>query len=201
MPMSSIIVLAPSALLVLMLALCASAFILLIGWPLVAAIARMGASTISAAILATFALPAAASTGSDLLTALTPSLLDLAGVALTALIGFATVRFQHWTGIQIEARHREALHSATMTAARLAMARGLTREVAIEFVAAYARASVPDALKRLSPSAETLDALVRSKLLEMASAEHPVRPGRGNRTRPYDRIPQGANLPPLSNQG
>ncbi|AZB64569.1 hypothetical protein EBL87_12725 [Cereibacter sphaeroides] len=157
-----------SPIIVLTLALCVSAFILLVGWPLVADLARMAASVISAAIIVTLALPAAASTGSDLLTALAPSLLDLAGVALTALIGFATVRFQRWTGIQIEARHREALHSAIMTAARVAVARGLTREVASEFVAAYVRASVPEALKRLSPSAETLDALVRSKLLEVS---------------------------------
>ncbi|SNS12423.1 hypothetical protein SAMN05421763_1011 [[Luteovulum] sphaeroides subsp. megalophilum] len=163
--MSPIFILVPQAPLVLMLALCALAFILLVGWPLVAALARVAASLISAVILAA---PAAASTGSDLLTALAPSLLDLAGVALTALIGFATVRFQRWTGIQIEARHREALHSAIMTAARVAVARGLTREVASEFVGAHVRASVPDALKRLSPTAETLDALVRSKLLEAA---------------------------------
>ncbi|WP_160384126.1 hypothetical protein, partial [Cereibacter sphaeroides] len=138
------------------------------GGPRGAAIARMRASLIAAAILATLAVPAAASTGSDLLTALTPSLLDLAGVALTALIGFATVRFQRWTGIQIEARHREALHSAIMTAARVAVARGLTREIAAEFVSSYVRASVPEAMKRLSPSVDTLDALVRSKLLEVA---------------------------------
>ncbi len=86
---------------------------------------------------------------------------------LTAPIGLVAVRIQRWAGIQIEARHREALHSAIMTAARLAVARDLTREVAIEFVAAYARASVPDALKRLSPSAEALDALIRSKLLQV----------------------------------
>ncbi|RHZ95631.1 hypothetical protein D1122_14440 [Cereibacter sphaeroides] len=153
-----------SPIIILALALCALAFILLISWPLVAALARLA---VSVAIIATLALPAAASTGSDLLTALTPSLLDLAGVALTALIGVATVRFQRWTGIQIEARHREALHSAIMTAARVAVAQGLTREVATEFVAAYARSSVPDALKRLSPSSETMDALVRSKLLEV----------------------------------
>ncbi|EGJ19522.1 hypothetical protein RSWS8N_15219 [Cereibacter sphaeroides WS8N] len=163
--MSPIIVLAPPAPLVLMLALCALAFIQLVGLPLLAALARIA---ISVPIVAMLALPAAASTGSDLLTTLTPGLLDLAGVVLTALIGLAAVRFQRWTGIQIEARHREALHSAIMTAARVAVARGLTRDVATEFVAAYVRASVPDALKRLSPSAETLDALVRSKLLEVA---------------------------------
>ncbi|MFQ6777305.1 hypothetical protein V6Z69_19065 [Cereibacter sphaeroides] len=163
--MSPIFIFAPSAPFLLMLAMRARLFILLVGWPLVA---RVAASMISAIILATLALPAAASTGSDLLTALAPSLLDLAGVALTALIGLATVRFQRWTGIQIEARHREALHSAIMTAARLAVARGLTREVATEFVSSYTRASVPEALKRLSPSTETFDALVRSKLLEMA---------------------------------
>ncbi|ABN78433.1 hypothetical protein [Cereibacter sphaeroides] len=162
--MSPIIVLAPPAPLVLMLALCALAFILLVGWPLVAALARI---VVSAVIIAMIALPAAAATGSDLLTAVTPGLIDLASVALTALIGLAAVRFQRWTGIQIEARHREALHSAIMTAARVAVDRGLTRDVATEFVAAYARASVPDALKRLSPSAETMDALIRSKLLEV----------------------------------
>ncbi|RHZ95159.1 hypothetical protein D1114_10125 [Cereibacter sphaeroides] len=152
---------------IFILALCALAFILLISWPLVATLARVGASVIPAAILATLAVPVAAATGSELLNALTPSLLDLAGVVLTALIGFATVRFQRWTGIQIEARHREALHSAIMTAARVAVARGLRREVAAEFVSSYARASVPEALKRLSPSVETFDALVRSKLLEV----------------------------------
>ncbi len=163
--MSPIFLLAPPAPLVLMLALCALAFILLVGLPLVAALARL---VVTVAILATLALPAAASTGSDLLTALTPGLLDLAGVVLTALIGLAAVRFQRWTGIQIEARHREALHSAIMTAARVAVARGLTRDVATEFVAAYVRASVPDALKRLSPSAETLEGLIGSKLLEVS---------------------------------
>ncbi|ACM03852.1 hypothetical protein [Cereibacter sphaeroides] len=154
-----------SPIFILALALCALAFILLVGWPLRAALARL---PVSIAIFATLVLPAAASTGSDLLNALTPSLLDLAGVALTALIGFATVRFQRWTGIQIEARHREALHSAIMTAARLAVARGFAPDEAADFVLSYVRNSVPDALKRLAPPAETFDALVRSKLLEMA---------------------------------
>ncbi|WYK06411.1 hypothetical protein DWF04_022480 [Cereibacter sphaeroides f. sp. denitrificans] len=153
-----------SPIIFLALALCPLAFILLVGWPLITALARVAASM----ILATLALPAAASTGSDVMTALMPSLLDFAGVVLTALIGFATVRFQRWTGIQIETRHREALHSATMTAARVAVAHGLTRDAATEFVLSYARASVPDALERLSPSVQTLDALVRSKLLETA---------------------------------
>ncbi|MGC9449721.1 hypothetical protein [Cereibacter johrii] len=155
-----------SPIITLALALCASAFILLVGWPLVAALARAAASVVSAAILATLAVPAFASTGSDLLSALMPSLLDLAGVALTALIGFATVRFQRWTGIQIEARHREALHSAIMTAARLAVARKLAPDAATEFVSSYVRNSVPDALRELAPPASTLDALVRSRLAQ-----------------------------------
>ncbi|ODM43942.1 hypothetical protein [Cereibacter johrii] len=163
--MSPIIVPAPLAPLVLMLALCALVFILLVGLPLLTALARFA---VSAAIVAMLALPAAASTGSDLLTALTPSLLDLAGVVLTALIGFATVRFQRWTGIQIEAQHREALHSAIMTAARVAVARKLAPDAATEFVASYVRDSVPDALKQLAPPASTLDALVRSRLAQAA---------------------------------
>ncbi|MGC9448619.1 hypothetical protein [Cereibacter johrii] len=152
----------------LVLAFCSLAFILLVGGPLVAALARVAPSVTSAAILATLAVPAAASTGRDLLTALTSSLLDLAGVVLTALIGFATVRFQRWTGIQIEARHREALHSAIMTAARLAVARKLAPDAATEFVSNYVRNSVPDALKQLAPPADTLNALVRSRLAQAA---------------------------------
>ncbi|RAZ82410.1 hypothetical protein [Cereibacter johrii] len=68
--MSQIFILAPSAPLVLMLALCALAFILLVGWPLIAALARI---VVSAVIIAMIALPAAAATGGDLLTTLTPS--------------------------------------------------------------------------------------------------------------------------------
>ncbi|EKX56139.1 hypothetical protein D516_3276 [Rhodobacter sp. AKP1] len=166
--MSPILILAPQAPFVLMLALCALAFILLISWPLVAALARVAALVISVAILVTLAVPAAAATGSNLLTALTPSLLDLAGVALTALIGFATVRFQRWTGIQIEARHREALHSAIMTAARLAVARKLDPDAARNFVSSYVRNSVPDALRQLAPLADTFDALIRSRLAQAA---------------------------------
>ncbi|RAZ82102.1 hypothetical protein [Cereibacter johrii] len=154
-----------SLIFILALALCALAFILFVGWPLVAALIPMTSSVISAAILATLAVPAAASTGGDLLTALTPSLLDLAGVALTALIGLATVRFQRWTGIQIEARHREALHSAIMTAAQVAVARKLAPDAATEFVSSYVRNSVPDALQQLAPPADTFDALIRSKLV------------------------------------
>ncbi len=163
--MFPIFILTPQAPFVLMFALCALAFILLVGWPLVAALARLA---VSIAIIVTLALPAAASTGSDLLNALMPSLLDLAGVALTALIGFATFRFQRWTGVQIEARHREALHSAIMTAARLAVARKLAPDAATEFVSSYVRESVPDAMKQLAPPADTLDALVRSRLAQAA---------------------------------
>ncbi len=166
--MSTVLMLAPSAHLVLMLALCALAFILLVGWPLVAALTRMPFSVIPAMILVTLAVPAAASTGSDLLTALTPGLLDLASAVLTAVIGLVAVRFQRWTGIQIEARHREALHSAIMTAARLAVARKLATDAAANFVLSYVRGSVPDALKQLAPPADTLDALVRSRLTEAA---------------------------------
>ncbi|MGP3699181.1 hypothetical protein [Rhodobacter sp. NSM] len=127
---------------------------------------KMIITTLAAITMAVIGLPAAASTGSDIIAALTPSLLDMLGVVLTSLIGLAAVRVQQWTGIQIEAKHREALHSAIMTAARTAVARGLTREVATEFVSSYIRASVPDALRRLAPSAETLEALIRSKLTE-----------------------------------
>lgn len=101
----------------------------------------------------------------DLISTLTPSLIELAGAMLAFAISAAAVRFHRLTGLQIEARHREALHSAIMTAARTAVARGLTRDVATEFVAAYVKASVPDALRHLAPPAEALEGLIRSKLI------------------------------------
>lgn len=152
-----------SIVLILAFALCALAFILLVGWPLAAALSRI---LVSAVLFAALALPAAAASG-ELLTALTPSLLDLSGAVLTFVISAAALRFQRWTGIQIEARHREALHSALMTAARLAVSRGLTQEAGTSFVTSYVQASVPDALRGLAPSESTLVDLAKSKLAQL----------------------------------
>ena len=60
-------------------------------------------------------------------------------------------------GIEIEARHREALHSALMTGVRRALASGLQeREAVAEATVNHVRTSVPDALAALNPAPRQL---------------------------------------------
>jgi hypothetical protein len=112
------------------------------------------------------ALPASAGTLDTLITAATPGLVEILGVVLTGLIGWAAnVARQKW-GIEIEVRHREALQSALLNGARLALARQLTGAAAADLIIGFVRQSVPDALAALRPSVETLEILAGAKLEE-----------------------------------
>lgn len=103
----------------------------------------------------------------QILAALLPHLLEIAALALTALIGWAAQRFNAWTGIQIEARHRDALHLAIMTGIRRALDAGQSHDVAIDAAVEYAKKSVPDAIRALKPARDILGAIARSKLGEV----------------------------------
>ena len=63
---------------------------------------------------------------------------------LTLIIGWLAAQARARWGIEIEARHREALHSALMTGVRYAVARDL-KEPNVDAKAAvdYVRTSVP----------------------------------------------------------
>lgn len=102
-----------------------------------------------------------------LLQALLPHILEILGAFLTVVIGWAanTVR-QRW-GIQIEQAHREALHGALMTGARAALSRGLNTQQAIDQATAYAKHSVPEAIRRLRPSEVVLAELARAKIAQI----------------------------------
>lgn len=102
-----------------------------------------------------------------------PYLSVLAEVAITALLGFLATRLSAWTGITIEASHREALHSAAMTGVNLALSRldvsmsGVSVDVRSAVVAdavAWVLRSVPDALKHLNVTPEKVRAIVEAKL-------------------------------------
>ena len=69
-----------------------------------------------------------------------------------------------------EARHREALQSALLNGARLALDRQLTGKAAIDLVLTFIRSSVPDAIGNLKATPEVLTDLARAKL-EQAAAE------------------------------
>ena len=100
-----------------------------------------------------------------LLQSLMPHFLEILGAMLTVLIGWAADTARRRWGLDIEARHREALHSALMTGARIAVERGLTSATGVSFAIGYAESSVPGAITALRPSPEVLSNLARSKLI------------------------------------
>jgi hypothetical protein len=73
-----------------------------------------------------------------------PLVATLASILIPLIVAYAANRFRAWTGIEIEARHREALQSALANAARIVLASGRM----IDGIS-YVNASVPDALKAL----------------------------------------------------
>ncbi len=102
----------------------------------------------------------------DLLQELMPVALSGLSLLLTALIGSAAQTAKQRWGLDIEARHREALHRAMMSGIRAAVDRGPNEAVEDLACAAveHAKASVPDAIRRLRPSDNVLENLARSKL-------------------------------------
>lgn len=83
------------------------------------------------------------------------------------LIAYVVMLFQRWTGIQIEEKYRDDLHSAIRNGVLQAASRGLTGLEAKKLIAGYVTESVPDALNRLAPSPEVLDGLIRAKMTEL----------------------------------
>lgn len=118
--------------------------------------------------LVLLAVPAAAqnSPAAGLVAAITPLLIDLLAIVLMAALTWAAAWGKRKFGIDIEAKHRDALHSALMTGARLAAARQLTGPSALQLILDYVRKSVPDALATLAPSHTVLTDLADATLQE-----------------------------------
>ncbi|KUP91808.1 hypothetical protein [Tritonibacter horizontis] len=102
----------------------------------------------------------------DILQELTPVLLSGLSLLLSALIATAAQTAKQRWGLDIEARHREALHAALISGVKAAIERGPEEaaEVLIREAVDHAKASVPDAIQRLAPGEHVLDTLARSKL-------------------------------------
>lgn len=116
-------------------------------------------------------LPAAAGAIDTFIAAASPGIIDLIGLALTGIIGWAAAAARRKWGIEIEARYREALHSALMTGAQLAMKNELTGKAAIDLVLRYIKQSVPDAIGSLKPSPDVLTDLAKAKIEQVAQAK------------------------------
>lgn len=95
-----------------------------------------------------------------------PIVLTFIAAFLARILAAAAKVAQDRWGIEIEATHREALHSALMSGIRAALSRGLTGQAVIDAAVVHARGSVPDALAHLNPAAEVLANLAKSKLRE-----------------------------------
>lgn len=102
----------------------------------------------------------------NIYSAVLPTILQAIAAVLGLLLIRATTYASTRWNIEIEARHREALHSAIMSGIASALSKGLTGKAALEAALAYTTKSVPDALHALNPSAEVLLSLAEAKLRE-----------------------------------
>lgn len=101
----------------------------------------------------------------EIATALTPLILQGAAALLTILLAWATLTLKRKLGLDIEARHREALHSAIMSGVQAALD-GTPPAKIIEDAVVYARRSVPDAIAALSAPDSVLRKLAEAKMME-----------------------------------
>ena len=104
----------------------------------------------------------------ELWTAIEPAVLELLALVLTIAIAFAAAQLRAWTGIEIAAKHREALHEAVMSGVLSASKHGMATgtETFRAHVLAHVRASVPDALAYLDPLPDVLQNIVERKARE-----------------------------------
>lgn len=96
--------------------------------------------------------------------------LPIVATITTALIGWAAAKLRARWGIEIEAAQREALHSALMTGAQLALSRLGPQAPQAALTAAaveYAERSVPGAMIGLRPAASVLHDLALAKIVAL----------------------------------
>ncbi|MBN7785155.1 hypothetical protein JYP51_09505 [Ponticoccus gilvus] len=99
-----------------------------------------------------------------LFTALEPAIVEIAGLFVAGLIAWAANTARQRFGLEIEEKHRDALHSAIMSGVQSALARGLSGQAAATHALEYIHDSVPDAVKRLKPAPRVLGSLIDGAL-------------------------------------
>lgn len=131
-------------------------------------------------ILIMLATPAFASEAADtyislggLIDSIRPIILELAGVIVAALIGYVSVTLNRALGINIEAKHRDALQSALVNGIGAGIAKlrapadNIGVDVKSEVIAdgiRYVKGSVPDAIRFFGLTDERLRDLIEAKL-------------------------------------
>lgn len=106
-------------------------------------------------------------------------LMSLVGIVLTAIIGAAAKAFHAYTGIQIEAKHRQALHEAMISGVEAAIAHGPSQglRTTTQLAVAYVHRSVPDAIRALVPGETVLDTIAERYAIERLNRWHLPPPG------------------------
>jgi len=111
-----------------------------------------------------------------------PYIVSGLGAIVTALIAWAAAAIQRWTGVRIDAAHREALHSAAMTGINLALSRlgasagALTIDTKSPVIAEtvkWMEKSVPGALAHFKMTPDKLGEFVEGKLSAVIAATPP----------------------------
>ena len=99
-------------------------------------------------------------------------ILELAAFVVSAAIAVGTFYIRRWTGIEVEAKHREALHEAVISGVESAMAHGIEMgtETFLDHVKVHLRRSVPDALKWLDPLPDALENIIKRYIVERTNA-------------------------------
>lgn len=106
-----------------------------------------------------------------------PYLMEVAGILVAAAVAYAINLVRQWTGIQIEAKHREALQSALTNGATTMLGKivpdktGIKIEIGNQPIAdgvEYVMKSVPDAIKYFGLTPERIRAMLEPKLIEEA---------------------------------
>lgn len=107
-----------------------------------------------------------------------PYLLALLSAVATAALAWITKKVHDWTGITIEARHREALQSALMNGARAAMAKVVPKGVAVDINNVAIREgvkfvleSVPDAVAYFGLTPADIEKHLTPKLVAIAGGQ------------------------------
>lgn len=105
-----------------------------------------------------------------------PILVELLLTMILLAAGWLMRRLPERVRLDIEARHREALHRALDTGVGLVIdtlqkhPAVAVPDRAVSEIAGYVHRSVPDALRRLAPSQAQLEAMARAKLQERVDA-------------------------------
>lgn len=100
---------------------------------------------------------------------LQPLMVEAISIVVGAAILYVANLIRQKTGLEVEARHREALHSALMSGVMAGLRAGpdAARDVLIDRAVAYAKSSVPDAIRKLGPKDFVLRQLAEAKVNDL----------------------------------